>query len=342
VRNARIKDVAEHAGVSVATITRVVNNSGYVSEKTRQQVLRSIETLGYIPNRMASALKNNSTRIIGHVIPYVDINPFFVSVGASVSRHAQLHDYHILTVATGNDREVENSLIKDLMSRMVECIIFTGNATFNPKNIEAVMDKNIPVIMIERPLDILGVDKLLINDIEGSSIATKQLLFHGHTNIGFIGMHCRESVEINRYEGFRRTLEQHGISVDGKNIVFVEDYQTHMGYEAAKQLFSNPGRKNMPTAIFFASDILACGGLQYMYNVGIRIPDDISVVGYDNTLSSVSCPPISSVAFPIDEIGKTVIDMFIERRDGERNFSKSVELSPFFENRNSIAELKKK
>ena len=336
----RIKDVAAHAGVSVATITRVINETGYVSAATREKVQQSIKELGYIPNRMASALKNNSTRIIRNLVPAIDINPFFTSVGASISHYAQEHDYRILTIATQGNARVETSLINDLIGRMVEGIIFTGDMLSKPENIQAVLNKGIPIIMIERPLDVYGVDKVLINDLEGSSLAARRFLASGHRRVGFIGVDRPNRVDINRYEGFRMTMARNGVVLRPRDHFRVEDYKAPLGYHAMKTLIGRYShRADIPGAFFFASDILACGALQYLYEIGLRVPDDISVIGYDNTLSAMTAPPLSSIAFPIEEIGKTVMRLFLERREGGRTYAQSVELCPFFADRGSVRSL---
>lgn len=340
MKTIRIKDVAEHANVSVATITRVINNSGYVSDITRARVMESIDTLGYIPNRMASALKSNSSRIIGNIIPTSDVNSFFTNVSNAIDSYSKKQGYRIFTMTTNLEDESEDTIINEMLGHMVDGIILTCGASSFPKNIQTILDKNIPVIMIERPTDIYGVDKILINDLEGSALAADKLLQNGHKNICIIGVDKPEMVEMHRIEGFISRLASADITLPTRNIVFAEEYWVEFGYNAMKQIIETSPPDQRPTACFITSDVLACGALQYLYQHGMRVPEDMSIIGYDNTLSSLCSPAISSIAFPIDEIGKTAVDMFLERKNQERTFAKSVTLSPFFMDRNSVRNLK--
>jgi LacI family transcriptional regulator len=339
--NARIKDVAKHAGVSEATITRVVNNKGYVAEETRKRVLKSIEVLKYIPNRMASALKSRRTGIIGNVLPLELENHFFSRISTSLKQAALKYEYQILPMYHEFDRKHEDKLIHDVMSQMAEGIIFTDYIFASPKSIKAVLNKQIPVIMIERPLKMSGVDTGLIDDTSGSALAADKFLQMGHKTIGFIGREIRyDLVERNRFNGFRQTLKKNNIPLDERQIVFAPEYGAEYGYDSMKQMIEQ-NRKKRPTACFIASDTLACGALQYLYDVKLRVPEDISIIGYDNTLSALCSPPITSVNFPYEEIGISAISLFRERREQNRTFDKSVQLSPnSIIDRGSVADIR--
>jgi LacI family transcriptional regulator len=340
--NARIKDVAKHAGVSEATITRVVNKKGYVAEETRKRVLTSIEALEYIPNRVASALKNNRTGIIYNLFPLQLDNPFFSSIAVSLKSAAIKYNYQILPIYNETDRSRNDRLLRTATSGMAEGIIFTAQVTSSPKAVKEVLDKGIPVIMIERPLNMKGVDKILLDDFAGSSAAAEKFLALGHRNFGFIGRDPRsDTVEYNRFNGYRQTLEENHRVLNEKMVVMTGEYTAEYGYEAMKQILKQGGKRRL-TACFIASDILLCGALQYLYDVNLRVPEDISIIGYDNTLSTLCSPPITSVALPYDEIGVTAISLFRERREQNRDFDKTVTLSPFILDRGSVADIREK
>jgi LacI family transcriptional regulator len=339
--NARIKDVAKHAGVSEATVTRVVNNRGYVAKETRKRVLNSVEALEYIPNRAASALKNNRTGIICNMLPLHPENPFFSSIAISLKSAAIKYDYQILPIYIETDRSRTDRLLRTAASGLAEGIIFTGGVPSGPKVIREVLDKDIPVIMIERPLNMRGVDKVLLDDFAGSAAAAEKLLSLGHRRLGFIGKALQSDiVEYNRFEGYRQILERNGGSLDEKMIVMTREYTVKYGYEGMKQLLKRNGRKR-PTACFIAADILVCGALQYLYDAGLKVPEDISIIGYDNTLSALCSPPITSIAFSYHEIGATAISLFRERREQNRCFDKAVKLSPLIADRGSVADIRK-
>ena len=337
--NIRIKDVAKHAGVSDATITRVINNKGYVSEETRNRVLKSIDALEYIPNRMASALKNRRTGIIGNILSLAPDNPFFLSIAEALRKAAWKYEYQILPIYYERDRSREDRLLKMTLNSMAEGIIFTGDILSSQKAVKEVLNKGIPVIIIERPMQMNSVDKVLVDDFYGSSEAAEKFLSLGHKNFAFIGRELRfGTVEHNRLHGFMQTLGKNNIDLKEKMIVMTNEYSVECGYNAMKQIIRESG-KHRPTACFIASDILACGALHYIYDIGLRIPDDISIIGYDNTLSALCSPPITSVALPYDEIGVTAISLLLERQKHKRSFDKTVTLSPFILDRGSVADL---
>lgn len=332
----RIKDVAKRAGVSVATITRVINNSGYVSAATREKAERAIRELGYIPNHMASALKSRNTGIIGTVLPSME-NPFFTDVNVALDRQAVNIGYHTLTMTTDSDERHAVEAIHEMMGRMVEGIFLVGDIQAPERVIQEVIDKKIPLVMIERPMDFPNADKVLINAYDGSAMAARVLLGHGHRRIGYVGVVLRHSVESSRYEGFAQTLAAGGVQLSETDTIFVRDYEAKYGYQAMKALAK---RRGLPTAVFFASDMLACGALQYLYAHHLRVPDDISIIGYDNTVSALSSPAISSIALPVEDIAKTAMVLFRERKDEERMVGKSVEISTYYVDRNTVCNIK--
>lgn len=336
MKKVNIKDVAKHAGVSTATITRVINKSGYVSDVTRQRVEDSIRVLGYIPNRMASALKNNSTHVIGNVFGYTGNNPFFLYMEDAIKKHAEQAGYQMISVWNSMSEEKEGELIEKLIGQMVEGIIFIGDVMSEPAIIQRIIDQRTPVIMVERPLDIYGVDKILIDDIEGSTIAADMLIAAGHRHIAYIGAQDGSQVCINRFEGFSRTLERHRLELSARDICYTRTYEVESGYTAMKELLDRYPENERPTACFISSDTLACGALQYLYKADLRVPDAISVIGYNNSLARMTSPPISTIAFPFEEIGKAAIELFLERKEKGRTSGKTLVLSPYYIDRNSV------
>lgn len=338
-----IRDVARQANVSVATITRVLNSSEMVSEKTREHVLKTIRDLGYVPNRMAGALKSRNTGILGNISLSTEENPYFSMVRESLCASAQTCGYHILTMTTRKQDRQHSHLINELMGWMVEGFIFSGEVVLPPEDIERLLDKNIPIVMIERPMDIPGVDKVIINDREGAGQVADNFLRAGHRHTAFIGVMRQELVELNRYNGYVQGLKKGAATLLEKDQVFISDYTMEDGYLGAKQLFERyreDSAEAMPSAIFASCDILACGVLQYLYERRLHVPEDISIIGYDNTLSTACSPQISSMALPFTEMGKTAFSLFLERKTQNRVSAKCVELSPYFVDRHSVRELR--
>lgn len=331
--------MAARAQVSAATVTRVINHSGYVSERARKAVERAIDELGYIPNRMASALKGKESGVIGIVNPPLETNPFFVNLHVALDRAASPFGYRMLSMVTSGDPKDETRLLNELMSHKVDGIFFIGDTAVSQETIQSITLRGIPVVMLERPRDIPSVDKVFVNAKNGSVAAAEHLLAMGHTRIAYIGVKLHHAVEVGRYEGFRHTLEQNDVHLSGEMTVFTDDYTIAFGKEAMYHLFSRP---EYPTAVFLASDILALGALQYLYDAHLRVPDDVSIVGYDDTLASISSPPISSVALPIHEMARTAVALFLERKKEFREVGKSVQIEPYFVDRNTVKRLEKR
>jgi LacI family transcriptional regulator len=334
VSNARIQDVAAHAGVSLATITRVVNNRGHVAPETLERVRTSIKTLGYVPNRVAKALKNSRSGIIGNVMPLVVGSPVNSMISQALRDAAMPYGLLVLPMYAEPDPEREELLLQELVGRMVEGIIFTNSVHVGREMVKEVISNGIPVIMVERPMAISGVDKVEWDNIAGSQIAASHLLKLGHRSLGFIGekpgVHPDEQ---ERFDGFRLYLEENGAAMNNKSIQLVEEYEVECGYQAMKRIVE---QKKRPSGCYITSDILLSGALQYLYEAGLKVPADISIVSHDNTFSAMCSPPITTVAIPFDDLGKTAISMFWERREKNRRFDKSVKLSPYLIERGSV------
>lgn len=335
----KISDIARNANVSPSTVERVIHNNGKVSKEKREIVENVINQLEYVPNGLAQGLKNKRTNIIGHILPLSYKNSFFSKIGEAIDKVAEAFGYHVLTVVVSQrDAKKEQILIKDLVRHRVDAIIFTAEIASQTSIIEWLINTDIPVIMIERPRDVIGIDKILMNNREGSIIATSHIISNGHKKIGFIGKYLTHMVEKERFEGYRDTLLKSDIKIQEEYVKLMPEYSMEYGYEAMKEILDV---KNLPSAVFVASDIFICGAMQYIYEKRLRIPDDISLVGFDDTISGFLPPAISSVAFPMEEVGKVAIEMIIERRMENRKVGKVFILSPIFIDRNSVRKIER-
>jgi LacI family transcriptional regulator len=336
--NVRIEDVAAHAGVSSATITRVVNNKGYVAPKTKERVKKSIEKLGYIPNRIAKSLKSSKSGIIGNVLPIVT-NFVFTRISQSLKDAVMPYGFHLLPMYAEGDRKQEDRLIQELVGRMVEGIIFINRVLVSRSMLQEVM-KKIPIILLERPIDIKGADKVFWDNLMGSALAVSHFIARGHRDIGFIGGKIGDARdEADRFTGFDRSLKEAGLGPKAKNIQFAGEYHIEHGYKAMKHIIEK-NRRNRPTGCYITSDILLCGALQYLYDAGLRVPEDISIISHDDTYSAMCSPPITTIAIPYEELGRAAISLFWERREQNRRGDKTVILKPFVLDRGSVLDLK--
>ncbi|MBN2853896.1 MAG: LacI family DNA-binding transcriptional regulator [Clostridia bacterium] len=329
----KISDIARMAGVSPSTVARVIHNNGYVSLSNRKIIEEVIEKYHYVPNRAAQGLKNKNTKIIGHVVPDDQTNHVFSLITGAIKKAAEESGYHIITVSNVKSKEHEEHMVEELLSRMVDGLIFTSSCS--PELVREVVKREIPVVMIERPHDIENIEKVLIDNHRGSYLAVKHLIDHNHRNIGYIGKDIGSRVEEERLDGFVTACKESGIITDQSDICLVEDYTSEDGYAAALKLMKN---ETDLTALFISSDILAAGVMQYLYEQGIKVPDDISIVGYDDTLSRFMAPGLTTVALPFEEIGKTAMKALmdvIENKESGHEFR----LTPYMVERDSVRKI---
>ncbi len=313
--NLKITDIAKYAGVSPAAVSRVLHNNGYVAREKRERIEKALKELRYIPNMVARGLKRQKTGMIGHILLSAQpANPFFTEILRGVDMAAYDRGYHVLTLCSYNDPEREKDLVNEMMSRMVDGIIFSVAASSD--NVQRTIEMGIPTVMIERPFDVFGIDKILVDNFEGSYLATKYLVKRNHHRIAYIGKKKEYEVEKERFQGYIKALEEEKIVPPESHIKFVDDYIADFGFEAAKQIFQE---KDRPTAIFITSDILACGVLQFLYHSQIRIPDDVSIIGYDDTYANLLTPKLTAVAVPMSDMGMTAVNLLIDKLNNKIN-----------------------
>lgn len=327
----KITDVAKYANVSPSAVSRVIHNSGYISKEKREIIKKALKELGYIPNQIAQGLKTQNTKMIGHILPSTYPNPFFSGISYGVDLEASNSGYHMLSLFSYGNAEREAGLIDQMISRMVDGIIFTG--VISTENVKKVIDLGIPVIMVERTLGIEGVDKILVDNIEGAYSATDYLIRNNHKNIGFIGVNPIKDVEKERYEGYINALKSSNINIQEENIKFAEDYTAEDGYRLVGEMMNG---KSIPSAIFVTSDRLVIGILQYLYKNNIRVPDDISIVGYDNSFAEVFSPKITTIDNPTEEMGKAAVKLLIDRKQNKESSLRTLVLHTTIIERESV------
>ncbi|MFD2611307.1 LacI family DNA-binding transcriptional regulator [Paenibacillus gansuensis] len=326
-----ITEIAEKAEVSRSTVVRVINKKGKVSEDKRVRVEQALDELGYVPNKIAQGLKNQSTKMIGHIMPSSYPNPFFARVSNAIEKSAHDLGYSVLTMITDRDVEREQKMIEELLGRMVDGIIFTS--AFSTEQIKKVAKLEKPIIMLERADDITGVDTILSDETAGSYAATSYMIARGHRKIACIAHEPVYSVEKGRLNGYLKAVQSFGLDPE-QYLKYVNYYSPEQGYEAARELFG--GNRTDATAVFVGSDILAVGVMQYFYDVGMKVPKDISIIGYDDTYSGMLAPKLTTVALPIEEIGRKAVELLIERTAAPELEAREVKLVPYLIERQSV------
>lgn len=332
-------NVAQKANVSITTVARVVRGNGYVSESVKKSVQEVIDQLEYVAPKNHYSRKNFKEGVIGLVVPHSSSNMFFQLLSRNVNEAARNKGFQVLTLNSGEDLSEIPYLVDSLIKRNVDGIIFSSFIQDDvPSDIKEYMDNlDKPVVMIERPAEYFGVDKVLVNNTEGTFNATNYLIGKGHTEIAYIGKKQVFNVEKERYSGYLMAMEKNRLDTYAKeHTFFVEEYISDYGYQVAKKIFEN---KKYPSALMIAADILAVGVLQYMYEKDIRIPEDVSVVGHDDTISEYLSPALTSVRLPIEDMAVEAVEMLIGKKNSTYHNARCISISPRIVERNSVKNL---
>lgn len=294
-----IRDVAKHANVAISTASRVINNSGYVSEETRQRVEEAIRELGYVPNSIARSLKWKQTFSIGLIVADIG-NPFYAELAQAVERAARERGYSVLLTNTDAKASQERVCVDVLTAKQVDGIVWYS--PIDEELVQEVMENTrTTVVVITGKEGHIGHHTIRIDDQLGAFEAVNHLISLGHTRIGYIAEPDDPKFPQERMKGYRRALAEAGIPVDERLIVR-GTYQEGSGLEAIKILLSLDER---PTAVFCANDLMAIEAMQYAREVGLRIPEDLAIVGFDNTKpAGLHGIDLTTVAQPTYEMGR--------------------------------------
>lgn len=309
-----IKDVADRANVSTTTVSHVINKTRYVSEELTQRVKQAMAELDYTPNALASSLRSGRTKIIGLVIPDI-ANQFFSEISRKIEDNGYANGYSVILCNTNEDEEKEEAYIDVLISKQVDGIVFISVGQ-GMKNIEKAIDSNIPVVIVDRDIEDVEADVVLVNNFLGGYQATQYLIGLGHRKIGCITGPSPIAPSAERVQGYEQALKEAGIPIQNELIVY-GNFHYESGRLAMEKLLNLPER---PTAVVSCNDMMAIGAMQAIYDNDLEIPEDISIVGFDNIpFSSSVYPSLTTVAQPFEDLAKLIIDLLIEKIDYQSN-----------------------
>ena len=316
-----IYDVAKAAGVSIATVSKVINNTGRISDKTRDKVHQVMRELRYQPSMVASALTGKRMNTIGLLIKDI-ANPFFAEVARAVEDRGQELGYSVVMCSTDNDSEKEAGYIALLRQKKVDGIIVAAGFR-NDDALKELIRDHYPVALISEEIPGLAVDSVIVDDFLGGYQVAGHLVSLGHRDIAMIAEDGRSGED--RIRGCRQALTEAGIPFREERVVIceatVEEGSRNGGYFLDS---ANP-----PTAIFATNDMLAIGVLEAARARNVRIPEDLSVAGFDNTiLAAFVDPPLTSVAQPIQEMGRQAVDFLVQRIENGKKMKQRLVLLP--------------
>ncbi len=312
-KNARVtvKDIAKAADVSIATVSRVLNQNYYVSPEITERVLEKAAELGYVPNLIARSLKINVTKTIGFIMSDIS-NTYHITIAKAVEDVIKQEDYSLMVCSTDNKKERELSYLNLLWSKNVDALIL--NCTGKNNELIGLMNQSIPMVCVNRKLDISGFhgDVVDTNNFKGAYLLTRQLLQLGHRKIFVVNGTPGLSNSVERFEGFCSAMAEAGLPVTSSYpYQYTGNFRLESGYQAIEYMCE---MSDKPTAVLCMNNMMSIGALKCLKAKGINLPDDLSICSYDGIENMELMATRPSVAcFNPYEIGTRVGNAILER-----------------------------
>jgi LacI family transcriptional regulator len=317
-----IKDVAKHANVSIATVSHVINDTRFVADETKNKVLSSMEELNYKPNAVARSLRKKESLIIGMVLPD-NTNPYFAEMAWSIELASRNQGYSVILCNSDGDIKKEKFYINLLIEKQVDGVILVS-AGESTENFLLLRESKIPTVMVDRDSPNVNTDSVQIDNAACGEMATTHLIELGHERIACITGPREVTPSFDRLTGYKNAIKSHGSALSEAYIIR-GDFKPHGGYLAAKKLMK---LEHPPTAIFACNDLMAYGVIHAIAEAGFNVPQDFSLVGFDDIyLSTYINPPLTTIRQPRLEMGKEAVSTLITRIKNDVNYSRSVVLS---------------
>ncbi|MBY0157748.1 LacI family DNA-binding transcriptional regulator [Cytobacillus oceanisediminis] len=308
---ANIQQVAKQAGVSVATVSRVLNGQKTVSGKTRMKVEEAIKKLNYEPSMLGRNLRNSESRLLLILIPTIS-NPFYLEIIKGIEQVAISQNYNILLCETDSDPERENIYFDLVRKKMADGIISMDPAV-NGKTLKKLAE-NYAIIQCSEYEEGSGIPYVTIDNEEASYRAVKHLVQIGHKKIALINSDEKYLYARQRKMGYNRALEENGIALKPEYIIPTQHLGFENGQQAMKKILNLEER---PTAVFAVSDLLAIGALKEINASGLHVPSDMAVVGFDKIdFSNMTNPTLTTIAQPMHKMGTVAAKMLIDKIKG--------------------------
>ncbi|SFS53006.1 LacI family DNA-binding transcriptional regulator [Paenibacillus sp. BC26] len=311
---ATIYDVAREAGVSIAAVSQVINGKGKISEERRASIISVMEQLNYKPSLIASALTGKKTYTLGLLIPDIS-NPFFAEIARAVEDQGDVHGYSLVICSTDNKDERVERYLTLLGQKSVDGIII-GTGMDSGELLDLLLKKSIPLAVIAREMPGHDLATVVVDDYEGGRMAARHLLGLGHTRMAVLAEHRKVISSRERIRGFQDEVVEAGLQLPEYMVKMNGRDLVNDGRRSASELLRYADR---PTAVFCCNDLLAIGALQAAKEMGVRVPEELSIVGFDNTiLATVTDPPLTTVSQPTEQMGQLVVDLVLSKNDAAK------------------------
>lgn len=330
-----LRDVAARAKVDSSTASRALNEetSHLLSDDTVARVAKAAEDLKYRPNAIARSLRTSRTMTVGMLVPDIE-NPLFPPIVRGMEDELARSGYTVILANTDNDAEHERAVTQSLLARQIDGLAI-ASARLDHEGLEWINDQSMPLVFVNRLETEHGVPSVIPDDAAGTSALMKHLFGLGHSKIAQISGPQRLSTSRARWEGYKKGLRKHGVKLDRSRVVFADSYSIEAGAKACRDLLDAGADF---TAIFASNDLIAIGCLETLAGAGIGVPEDVSLVGYnDLRLVDRLNPALTTVRVPKYEMGVTAARLLLGRMKGEDESEIHVVLEPELVIRQSTA-----
>jgi LacI family transcriptional regulator len=303
-----MKEVAAHVGVSTATVSRVINQNGYVAPALQDKVRRAMEALNYHPSALARGLRRQETQSVGVLVPKLS-QPFFSLLGYAIEQALFRQGYRTFLCSAEEDPEKESAYLEMLLRQRVDGVILvpTGRSL---SNVERLLRTKLPVVLVDRDLPQLQIDRVLSDNVQGAYQVARHLLGLGHQRIAVVGAEPHSESIARRLTGVRQALGEAGIRPTEERLATSTGEQFQLGFVTAQRLLR---QRPPPTAVIALTDMLAVGVLHGAWKAGLQLPEDLSVTGFDDIpLASYVLPELTTVAQPITQMGERAVHRLLQ------------------------------
>jgi DNA-binding LacI/PurR family transcriptional regulator len=305
-----MSDVARHASVSQATVSRVLNGDDSVGLVYRRRVIRSIEELGYRPNRLAQSLRRQRTAAIGVIVSDIE-NPHFSEMVRAVEDQAYRQGYRVLVCNTDESPEKQRSYLEELMEERVVGVIISPSDPAGAE-IGQVLDADIPVVAFDRAVNDPRADTVIADNLAGARIAVELFADHGHERITFVSGLSRVESGAERLDGYELSMRARGFQPH----IAQGDFRVDAAQEAVAAALVSPER---PSALIVGNNLMTIGALRAIRDAGLRIPEDVAIVAFDDPLwAGFIDPPLTTLAQPVRRMAAEAMELLLERVGGSR------------------------
>ncbi|MBO0992116.1 LacI family DNA-binding transcriptional regulator [Bacillus sp. SD088] len=343
-KQATIYDIAKKAQTSTATVSRVLSDSGYpVSNKLKARIQQVAKELNYIPNMIGRQLKTNNSMTVGVIIPSIT-NPFYSSIVLGIEDIARSRGYHVLLCNSHRSPELEEEYLKTLLEKQVRGLIVSSISS-NKELVEALVQKGLNVVAFDQTIEGLDCSQIQFDFRKGGFLATEYLIEKAHRKIGFISSPLTRPSRLSIYEGYQHALEKYGMKTEKEWIQIASNeeelsernYEFNNGIDLTRKLLQC---SNLPTAIFVCNDMTAFGVMNELANHGVKVPEQMSVIGFDNIeFSQMITPSLTTIQQPDYEMGRMACNILLDQLDGKGIEKVDIVLQPKIIERHSTQAL---